>query len=118
MTLKRNSGIALAVPVALLGIVLSAGSVSAESAKQIQILCASNWPENPEEQRLCRERQTAAADELLDRIEASSETSLEFAIAKACIERGKIRPPSTIHWTKALTCFENRLAGTLMSDDP
>lgn len=104
--------------IALLGMVLSGGSVAADTLQQIQILCATNWPKQPERMRVCVERHTAAADDLMRRIEAASQTSVEFAIAKSCIERAKIKPPSTIDWTQALTCFENRYATVAPSDEP
>ncbi len=111
MTTNRNPGAAVAIAIGLFGIFLSARSVAADTGQQIQILCATNWPKQPEQQRECTQRQTAAADELLKLIEGASQSSIEFAIAKSCIERAKIRRPSTIDWAQALTCFENRSSG-------
>jgi hypothetical protein len=114
----RKPGAAVSVLIGLLGIVLCASSAAANTRQQIQFLCATNWPKQPELQRECTERQIGAADELLKRIESASQSSIEFAIAKSCIERAKIRQPSTIDWTQALTCFKNRSSGPPAAAEP
>jgi hypothetical protein len=118
VTKKQKPGATVTILIGLLGIVLSASSVAANTRQQIQFLCATNWPKQPEQQRECTQRQIAAADELLKRIESASQTSIEFAIAKSCIERAKIRQPLTIDWTQALTCFKNRSSGMAAADEP
>jgi hypothetical protein len=118
VTKKQKPGATVTILIGLLGIVLSASSVAANTRQQIQFLCATNWPKQPELQRECTERQIGAADELLKRIESASQTSIEFAIAKSCIERAKIRQPSTIDWSQALTCFKNRSSGTAAAAEP
>jgi hypothetical protein len=116
--MSTNYRSAVVVSIALLGTILFAGNVASNTLRQIQILCATHWPKQPERMRVCVERHTAAADDLLRRIEAATQTSIEFAIGRSCIERAKIRPPSTIDWIQALTCFESRYATVAPSDDP
>jgi hypothetical protein len=118
VTNKWNPRLAAAASIGLLGVVLCAGTVTANSAKQIKSMCKTNWPKQREEQRLCKQRHAAAADDLMKRIEAASNTSIEFAIAKTCIERATDKPPSTIDWVRALTCYENRLESMATADDP
>lgn len=89
-----------------------AGAVSADSAAQIQHVCNKKHPKDPDAQQKCRGLQTAAATKLLMRIEAESETSLEFAIASSCIERARVKQPAMVDWSKALACFKSRLAGS------
>ena len=118
MTIKRSTGTVVAAAIVLLGIIASAGSATANTKEQIRIVCTTNWPEQPEQQRLCAERHVAAADELMKRIEGVQQSSLEFAIAKSCIERAKIKPPSMIDWTQALTCYNKRTSGMAPADQP
>jgi len=104
----RKIWISQVLLISLLGSALAADSARADSATQIRLVCESNWPDLEREQRECRKVQFAAADRLLMRIEAAPEISLEFSLAKSCIERAKVKQPSMVDWVKALTCFKNR----------
>ena len=104
----RNNRTPLVLVVVLLGIAPAAGRAAADSAAQIDLVCANIWPKMPKARLNCREQQTAAANELLMRIEAASVTSPEFAIANTCIERSKVKSPAMIDWSKALECFQRR----------
>lgn len=44
----------------------------------------------------------------MKQIEAAPSSSLEFAIARACIERATVLQPATIDWAKAKLCFDRR----------
>ena len=104
--------------VALLGLASIAGRAPQVGVELTRQLCAKKLPKQPEAQQKCRKVQTAAATRLLILIEAAPGTSLEFAIAKTCIERAKISHPSMIDWTQALTCYETRLAKSVPTEDP
>jgi hypothetical protein len=86
--------------------------------QQIQLLCGTNWPKQIQEYHACVERNSASADELVKRIEGADENSIEFAIAKSCIERATIRKPAMIDWNKALTCYKNRHSTIVPADEP
>jgi hypothetical protein len=94
--------------VVLLGIAPAADRAAADSAAQINLVCANIWPKVPKARVNCREQQTAAANELLMRIEAASEATPEFVVANSCIERSKVKSPAMIDWSKALECFQRR----------
>ena len=112
--------------IGLLGAILIAGTAAANNRQKILLLCESEWPKQAEQRRACEERQTTSAETLLKRIEGASDTSIEFAIAKSCIERAKSKPQSkmaskttaTIDWDQALTCFEKRDSAIAPSDTP
>lgn len=94
--------------ISLLVLAPAAGYALADSTAQIRRVCESNWPDLAREQRECRKLQSAAADRLLMRIEAVPESSLDYSLAKSCIERAKVEQPSIVDWVKALSCFKNR----------
>ncbi|MCP4036753.1 MAG: hypothetical protein GY733_07445 [bacterium] len=96
----------------MLLLAITSPPVLADNASEIRAICASNWPDDAKQQRLCVQRQHAAAGELVSSIEAAKPGSREYDTAKECIERAKVEQPSRIDWTQALHCFNSRIAPT------
>lgn len=95
-------------------IMLAGGALSiappalADLEATAQVVCAKNWPQDTARQATCREQQKVSGLALMKQIEAAPNTSLDFAIAKACIERATVAQPATIDWAKAKLCFDRR----------
>jgi len=94
-----------------------AASGAADNAAEIEAFCTSNWPNDVEQQRLCQDRQHAAAREIISGVEAARKGSRVYTVAQTCIERAKVKQPARIDWMKALNCFKNRSAASSRSPE-
>ena len=104
------------MPCAILMLVHSPPA-GADAMMQINQLCSGRWPDNATAQLICAKSQAVSAKTLIKRIETAAEGSPEFNVAKACIEKFKITPPSTIDWGSALNCFKSRVGVPVGADD-
>ena len=84
------------MPCAILMLVHSPPA-GADAMMQINQLCSGRWPDNATAQLICAKSQAVSA--------------------KTCIEKFKIKPPSTIDWGSALNCFKSRVGEPVGADD-
>ncbi len=82
-----------------------------DNASQIKAFCVSKVGAEAAAQTACRQRQHAAAAQLVDEIQMAAEGTREYKAAKNCIERAKVAQPAQIDWPKALRCFKNQIEG-------